>query len=38
MRETRNPKTGESYYTFTDGTAERIVGTISDDEKDLSLA
>lgn len=37
MREVKDYKTGESYYTFTDGTAERIVGTISDDESDLSL-
>lgn len=37
MREVKDIKTGESYYTFTDGTAERIVGTISDDENDLSL-
>lgn len=37
MREKRDPKTGEVYQSFTDGTAERIVGTLSDDEKDLSL-
>lgn len=37
MRKKKDPKTGRTYYTFTDGTAERIVGTISDDPKDLSL-
>ena len=37
MREKRDLETGERYYSFTDGTAERIVGTISDDVKDLSL-
>lgn len=37
MREVKDAHTGESYYSFTDGTAERIVGTISDDENDISL-
>lgn len=37
MRERIDPKTGEAYYSFTDGTAERIVGTLSDDEKDFTL-
>lgn len=33
-----DPATGERYYSYTDGTAERIVGTLSDDKNDLSLA
>lgn len=37
MREVRDPYTGERGYTFTDGTAERIVGTLSDDPKDFTL-
>ena len=37
MKEKRDTKTGEMYYSFTDATAERIVGTLSDDEKDLTL-
>lgn len=37
MRERRDPRTGELSYSFTDGTAERIVGTISDEKKDLTL-
>nr|DAV13394.1 MAG TPA: hypothetical protein [Caudoviricetes sp.] len=37
MREKFDPKTGELYYSFTDGTAERIVGTLSDDPKDFTL-
>lgn len=36
MREVHKP-TGETYYTFTDGTAERIVGTISEDPSDIRL-
>lgn len=32
-----DPRTGEQYYSYTDGTAERIVGTLSDDERDFSL-
>lgn len=34
----RDAKTGETYYSFTSGTAERIVGTISDDPADISLS
>lgn len=37
MREKLNLETGETYYSFTDGTAERIVGAISDDPRDLTL-
>ena len=37
MTERTDPRTGEKYYSFTDGTAERIVGTLSDDEKDFSI-
>ena len=33
-----DPETGERYYSYTDGTAERIVGTLSDDKNDFSLA
>lgn len=32
-----DPRTGEKYYSYMDGTAERIVGTLSDDERDFSL-
>lgn len=32
-----DPRTGEEYYSYTDATAERIVGTLSDDERDFSL-
>ena len=32
-----DPRTGAQYYSYTDGTAERIVGTLSDDERDFSL-
>lgn len=32
-----DPKTGELYNSYTDGTAERIVGTLSDDKNDFSL-
>lgn len=35
--ERRDPATGAKYYSFTDGTAERIVGTLSDDPKDFTL-
>lgn len=37
MREVRDPYTGEKGYTFMDGTAERIVGTLSDDPRDFSI-
>lgn len=37
MAEYRDPETGEEYYSFMDGTAERIVGTLSEDEKDFTL-
>lgn len=37
MDKRRDPATGEEYYSFMDGTAERIVGTLSDDEKDFTL-
>lgn len=37
MTERRDPATGARYYSFTDGTAERIVGTLSDDPKDFTL-
>lgn len=37
MTQRRDPKTGEPYLSFTDSTAERIVGTLSDDINDLSL-
>lgn len=37
MRVVRDPHTGEKSYTFMDGTAERIVGTLSDDPKDFSI-
>lgn len=36
-REVRDPKTGEIYRSFLDPTAERIVGTISEEVSDLSL-
>ena len=32
-----DPRTGKQYNSYTDGTAERIVGTLSDDERDFSL-
>ena len=32
-----DPKTGEKYYSFTDATSERIVGTVSDDPNDVRL-
>lgn len=37
MSKRRDPKTGEEYQSFMEGTAERIVGTMSDDEKDFTL-
>ena len=37
MREVRDPETNEIYYSFLDGTAERIVGTILEDASQLSL-
>nr|DAP56193.1 MAG TPA: hypothetical protein [Caudoviricetes sp.] len=37
MAKRRDPKTGKEYYSFTDATAERIVGTLSEDEKDFTL-
>ena len=37
MSTRRDPKTGEEYQSFMEGTAERIVGTLSDDEKDFTL-
>ena len=37
MVERVDARTGEKYYSFTDGTAERIVGTLSDDPKDFAL-
>lgn len=37
MTERRNPATGETYYSFTDGTAERIVGAVSEDPNDLQI-
>lgn len=33
----RDRKTGETYYSFTGGTAERIVGTLSEDPEDIWL-
>lgn len=36
-RDRRDPKTGEVYRSFMDATAERIVGTISEDLEDLTL-
>ena len=38
MRIKRDPATGEKYYSFMDGTAERIVGTLSDNKEDFTLA
>lgn len=37
MEVRRDPKTGETYYSFVSGQAERIVGTISDDPEDIWL-
>jgi len=36
-QEKRDPKTGETYYSFIDGRSERIVGALSDDKADLEL-
>lgn len=36
MRKVQKPN-GEFVYTFMDGTAERIIGTLSDDEKDFRI-
>lgn len=36
MRETITAE-GDRVYTFTDGTAERIIGTLSEDEKDFRV-
>lgn len=33
----RDPQTGEEYNSYTDATAERIVGTLSDDPADFAL-
>ena len=37
MREKTNRETGERYYSFTDATSERIVGTLSNDKEDFSV-
>lgn len=37
MAKRRDSETGEEYYSFMDGTAERIVGTLSEDERDFTL-
>lgn len=37
-KERFDPKTGEQYQSFTDATAERIVGAISDSPEDIRLA
>lgn len=37
MEEKTDPGSGKEYYSFTAATAERIVGTLSDDESDFSL-
>ena len=37
MTKRRDPKTGDIYYSFTDATSERIIGTISDDPNDVRL-
>lgn len=37
MTKRRDQKTGDVYYSFTDATSERIVGTISDDPNDVWL-
>lgn len=37
MAKYRDPETGEEYYSFMDGAAERIVGTLSEDERDFTL-
>lgn len=37
MKEKTNFETGEKYYSFTDATAERIVGALSVDKEDFSI-
>ncbi len=37
MKERTNFETGEKYYSFTDATAERIVGALSVDKEDFSI-
>ena len=37
MQVRRDPETGEQYYSFIDGTSERIVGTLSDEPADLTI-
>lgn len=37
MEEKDDPVTGAKYYSFVDGSCERIVGMISDDPKDLKI-
>ena len=37
MREKTNRETGDRYYSFTDATSERIVGTLSNDIEDFSI-
>lgn len=37
MKERTNLETGEKYYSFTDATAERIVGALSVDKEDFSI-
>lgn len=37
MREKTNRETGERYFSFTDATSERIVGTLSNDIEDFSV-
>lgn len=37
MQTKRDARTGEEYQSFMDATAERIVGTLSEDAKDFSL-
>lgn len=37
MREKTNRDTGERYFSFTDATSERIVGTLSNDIDDFSV-
>lgn len=37
MREKTNPETGERYFSFTDATAERIVGALSEDIDDFNI-
>lgn len=37
MKERTNLETGEKYYSFTDATAERIVGALSVDKEDFTI-